>query len=208
MSDKHKGLVWKIVPGIAALAFAVYGAVFLVPDINRPERYAFSGCLIEPNIIASALDFFVYWGVTAVAALCRLAAFGVFAYAFTTGLMEAACAIKKFVVNYQPSRREEKPCRRRLCFFDYEFLPKDLLIRLNNILDNHLDRRAARRADYAASRASEGNGSEKKFRKEPGKSTESRSSPPTRTKLSWGNIGRNLDDGETSWKPKKKKKSS
>ena len=96
---------------------------------------------------------------------------------------------------------------RRLCFFDYEFLPKDLLIRLNNILDNHLDRRAARRADYAASRASEGNGSEKKFRKEPGKSTESRSSPPTRTKLSWGNIGRNLDDGETSWKPKKKKKS-
>lgn len=92
---------------------------------------------------------------------------------------------------------------RRLCYFDYEFLPKDLLIRINNMLDNHLERRAVRRE---AKRADE-NSKTKPVENKHADMSERRekSSDKPRPKLSWSTVGKHIDEGETSWKPKKKK---
>lgn len=110
MSNEHKGLAWKIIPGCASAIAVLLAWIYVLPEMHRPARYAFSGCLIEPNFIASALDFFVYWGASLIAALCCGAAFGCIAFGFTHGSMDAACGIRKFIVNYKST---PKPVKRR-----------------------------------------------------------------------------------------------
>lgn len=121
MSNEHKGLTWKIIPGCASAIAVLLAWIYVLPEMPRPARYAFSGCLIEPNFIASALDFFVYWGAFLISALCCGAPFGCIAFGFThgsmdaaCGSMDAACGIRKFIVNYKPSPKSTpKPVKRR-----------------------------------------------------------------------------------------------
>ena len=90
---------------------------------------------------------------------------------------------------------------RRLSFFDYEFLPKTMLIRLNNILDNYLDRRIRRRVE-----ATQQTNVERKI-STPNKITSNKVEVANRPKRSWSTIAKSLDDNEEqTWKTKKKKK--
>jgi hypothetical protein len=94
---------------------------------------------------------------------------------------------------------------RRLSFFDYEFLPKDMLIRLNNILDNYLDRRNQRRVEMK-SRAENTNSTEIRTTKN---NVQERRTFDDKPKRSWSTIAKTLEDKEEqTWKKKNKIKKS